>query len=103
MIKSKTAIAALVAGLLAAGAAFAQSGNYTEQRDGYEQERIERGVQSGQFAPRATNELQRQQARDERRAQRRLARAQARAQARGRGIERQGNGSARCGNPGRMG
>ena len=65
MTKFKTAIAIAV-GTLFAGAAFAQSNYSIEQRDRIQQERIERGIESGQLTPREAARLERERARVER-------------------------------------
>ena len=65
MTKFKTAIAIAV-GSLFAGAAFAQSNYSIEQRDRIEQERIDRGVQSGQLTSREADRLQGERAQVER-------------------------------------
>lgn len=57
MTKFKTAIAIAV-GSLFAGAAFAQSNYPIEQRDRFQDERIERGIQSGQLTSREADRLQ---------------------------------------------
>lgn len=65
MTKFKTAIAVAV-GSLFAGAAFAQSNYEIEQRDRMQQERIDRGVQSGQLTSREADRLQAERAQIER-------------------------------------
>jgi hypothetical protein len=65
MTKFKTAIAIAV-GTLFAGAAFAQSNSSIEQRDRIEQERIDRGIQSGQLTPREASRLEGERAQIER-------------------------------------
>lgn len=65
MTKLKTAIAIAV-GTLFAGAAFAQSNYSIEQRDRMEQERIERGIESGRLTHREADRLLAERARIER-------------------------------------
>jgi hypothetical protein len=65
MTKFKTAIAIAV-GTLFAGAAFAQSNYSIEQRDRIEQERIDRGIQSGQLTSREAARLEGERAQVER-------------------------------------
>lgn len=65
MTKLKTAIAIAV-GTLFAGAAFAQSNYSIEQRDRMEQERIERGIESGRLTQREADRLLSERAQIER-------------------------------------
>src|SRR5688572_7332911 len=65
MTRFRTAVAIAV-GSLFAGAAFAQSNYSIEQRDRMEQERIDRGVQSGQLTSREAARLQGERAQIER-------------------------------------
>ena len=65
MTKLKTAIAIAV-GTLFAGAAFAQSNYSIEQRDRMEQERIERGIDSGRLTQREADRLLSERAQIER-------------------------------------
>jgi hypothetical protein len=59
-------VVAIAVGSLFAGAAFAQSNYSIEQRDRIEQQRIDRGVQSGQLTSREADRLQGERAQIER-------------------------------------